>query len=213
MSLEEQKRKVIEKLIREGYIKSKRVINALLKVPREEFVPEHLKEYAYVDTPLEIGHGQTISAIHMVGMMCELLDLKPGMKVLEIGTGCGYHAAVTAEIVGEEGLVVSIERIPELAERAEKTLRKLGYDNIVVIVGDGSLGYEPLAPYDRIYATAAGPKIPEPLIKQLKDGGKLLMPIGKYLQRLVLAEKKGDEVILKDCGAVAFVPLIGKEGF
>ena len=213
MNLEEQKKKVIEKLIREGYIKSKRVIDALLKVPREEFVPEHLKEYAYVDTPLEIGHGQTISAIHMVGMMCELLDLKPGMKVLEIGTGCGYHAAVTAEIVGEEGLVVSIERIPELAERAEKTLRKLGYDNVIVIVGDGSLGYEPLAPYDRIYATAAGPKIPEPLIKQLKDGGKLLMPIGKYMQRLVLAEKRGDEVILKDCGAVAFVPLIGKEGF
>jgi protein-L-isoaspartate(D-aspartate) O-methyltransferase len=213
MSLEDQKKRVIEKLIREGYIKSKRVIDALLKVPREEFVPEHLKEHAYVDTPLEIGHGQTISAIHMVGMMSELLDLKPGMKVLEIGTGCGYHAAVTAEIVGEEGLVVSIERIPELAERAEKTLRKLGYDNVVVIVGDGSLGYEPLAPYDRIYTTAAGPKIPEPLIKQLKDGGKLLMPIGKYLQKLVLAEKRGDEVIVKDCGDVAFVPLIGKEGF
>ena len=213
MSLEDQKKRVIEKLIREGYIKSKRVIDALLKVPREEFVPEHLKEHAYVDTPLEIGHGQTISAIHMVGMMSELLDLKPGMKVLEIGTGCGYHAAVTAEIVGEEGLVVSIERIPELAERAEKTLRKLGYDNVVVIVGDGSLGYEPLAPYDRIYTTAAGPKIPEPLIEQLKDGGKLLMPIGKYLQKLVLAEKRGDEVIVKDCGDVAFVPLIGKEGF
>ena len=213
MSLEEQKKKVIEKLIRGEYIKSKRVIDALLKVPREEFVPEHLKEHAYVDTPLEIGHGQTISAIHMVGMMSELLDLKPGMKVLEVGTGCGYHAAVTAEIVGKEGLVVSIERIPELAERAEKTLRKLGYDNIVVIVGDGSLGYEPLAPYDRIYTTAAGPKIPEPLIKQLKDGGKLLMPIGKYMQKLVLAEKRGDEIILKDCGAVAFVPLIGKEGF
>ena len=104
MNLEEQKKMVIEKLIREGYIKSKRVIDALLKVPREEFVPEHLKDYAYVDTPLEIGHGQTISAIHMVGMMSELLDLKPGMKVLEVGTGCGYHAAVTAEIVGKEGL-------------------------------------------------------------------------------------------------------------
>ena len=111
------------------------------------------------------------------------------------------------------GLVVSIERTPELAERAEKTLRKLGYDNIVIIVGDGSLGYEPLAPYDRIYTTASGPKIPERLIKQLKDGGKLLMPVGKYMQRLVLAEKRGDEVITKDCGAVAFVPLIGKEGF
>ncbi|ADC68800.1 protein-L-isoaspartate O-methyltransferase [Methanocaldococcus sp. FS406-22] len=213
MNLEEQKKAVIERLIREGYIKSKRVIDALLKVPREEFVPEHLKEYAYVDKPLEIGYGQTISAIHMVGMMSELLDLKPGMKVLEIGTGCGYHAAVTAEIVGEDGLVVSIERIPELAEKAERTLRKLGYDNVIVIVGDGTLGYEPLAPYDRIYTTAAGPKIPEPLIKQLKDGGKLLMPIGRYLQKLVLAEKRGNEIIVKDCGPVAFVPLIGREGF
>ncbi len=213
MNLEEQKKAVIEKLIREGYIKSKRVIDALLKVPREEFLPEHLKKYAYVDTPLEIGYGQTISAIHMVGLMSELLDLKPGMKVLEIGTGCGYHAAVTAEIVGKDGLVVSIERIPELAEKAERTLRKLGYDNVIVIVGDGTLGYEPLAPYDRIYATASGPKIPKPLINQLKDGGKLLMPVGRYLQKLVLAEKRGDKVIIKDCGPVAFVPLIGKEGF
>ncbi len=213
MNLEEQKKAVIEKLIKEGYIKSKRVIDALLKVPREEFLPEHLKKYAYVDTPLEIGYGQTISAIHMVGLMSELLDLKPGMKVLEIGTGCGYHAAVTAEIVGKDGLVVSIERIPELAEKAERTLRKLGYDNVIVVVGDGTLGYEPLAPYDRIYATASGPKIPKPLINQLKDGGKLLMPVGRYLQKLVLAEKRGDKVIIKDCGPVAFVPLIGKEGF
>jgi protein-L-isoaspartate(D-aspartate) O-methyltransferase len=113
----------------------------------------------------------------------------------------------------EDGLVVSIERIPELAEKAERTLRKLGYDNVIVIVGDGTLGYEPLAPYDRIYTTAAGPKIPEPLIKQLKDGGKLLMPVGRYLQKLVLAEKRGDEIIVKDYGSVAFVPLVGKEGF
>ncbi|NPA62646.1 MAG: protein-L-isoaspartate O-methyltransferase [Methanococci archaeon] len=213
MDLDEEKRRVIEKLIREGYIKSKRVIDALMKVPREEFIPEHLRKYAYVDTPLDIGHGQTISAIHMVGLMSELLDLKPGMKVLEIGTGCGYHAAITAEIVGKEGLVVSIERIPELAEKAEKTLRKLGYDNVIVVVGDGTLGYKPLAPYDRIYVTAAGPKIPKALIEQLKDGGKLLMPVGKYLQKLVLVEKKGDELIMKDYGDVAFVPLIGKEGF
>ncbi len=206
-------KEVIERLIKEGYIKSDRVIKALLKVPREEFVPEHLKKYAYVDTPLEIGYGQTISAIHMVGLMCELLDLKPGMKVLEVGTGSGYHAAVVAEIVGKDGLVVSIERIPELAERAKKTLKKLGYDNVIVVVGDGTLGYPELAPYDRIYVTAAGPKIPKPLIEQLKNGGKLVMPIGKYFQELIVAEKIGDEIKIKKYGPVSFVPLIGKEGF
>ncbi|ADG12973.1 protein-L-isoaspartate O-methyltransferase [Methanocaldococcus infernus ME] len=207
------KYELIEKLKREGYIRSNSVEEALLKVPREEFVPEHLKDYAYCDTPLEIGHGQTISAPHMVALMSELLELKPGMKVLEIGTGSGYHAAVTAELVGKDGLVVSIERIPELAERAEKTLRKLGYDNVIVIVGDGSLGYKPLAPYDRIYCTAAAPSIPKSLISQLKDGGKMVIPVGKYMQKLILLEKRGDKIITKDYGAVAFVPLIGEEGF
>ncbi|ENN96782.1 protein-L-isoaspartate O-methyltransferase [Methanocaldococcus villosus KIN24-T80] len=207
------KKEVIKRLIEEGYIKSEKVIKALLKVPREEFVPEHLRDYAYVDEPLPIGYNQTISAIHMVGLMCELLDLDRGMKVLEIGTGSGYHAAVVAEIVGKEGKVISIERIPELAKRAEEILKRLGYDNVKVIVGDGSLGYEKEAPYDRIYVTAAGPKIPEALIRQLKDGGKLLMPVGKYFQKLILVEKRGDKIIKKDCGAVAFVPLIGKEGF
>ncbi|WP_423793026.1 protein-L-isoaspartate O-methyltransferase [Methanocaldococcus indicus] len=211
--MEDEKKRVIEKLIREGYIKDKKVIEALLKVPREEFVPEHLKKYAYVDTPLEIGYGQTISAIHMVGLMTELLDLKPGMKVLEIGTGSGYHAAVVAEIVGKDGLVVSIERIPELAERAKKVLKKLGYDNVIVLVGDGTLGCKEYAPYDRIYVTAAGPKIPKALIEQLKDGGKLVMPIGRYLQELIVAEKKGDRVEIKKVCPVSFVPLIGEDGF
>ncbi|WP_456472317.1 protein-L-isoaspartate O-methyltransferase [Methanocaldococcus sp.] len=204
---------LINKLINEGYIRSERVKKALLKVPREEFVPEHLKDYAYIDSPLEIGYGQTISAPHMVALMSELLDIKPGMKVLEIGTGSGYHAAVTAELVGKDGLVVSVERIPELAKKAEERLKKLGYDDVIVVVGDGSLGYKPLAPYDRIYVTAAAPKIPKSLIEQLKDGGKLLVPVGRYMQKLMLVEKKGDEIIVKDCGYVSFVPLIGEEGF
>ncbi|MBW9223796.1 protein-L-isoaspartate O-methyltransferase [Methanothermococcus sp. SCGC AD-155-E23] len=204
---------VVERLKREGYIKSEKVIQALLKVPREEFLPEGLKEYAYVDTPLSIGYGQTISAIHMVGMMCEALDLKEGQKVLEVGTGSGYHAAVVAEIVGKDGLVVTVERIPELAERARKVLKKLGYDNVIVVCGDGTLGYPPLAPYDRIYVTAAGPKIPKPLIEQLKDGGKMVIPVGKDLQELILLEKRGGKIFKKKLCEVAFVPLIGEEGW
>ncbi|AEF96587.1 protein-L-isoaspartate O-methyltransferase [Methanotorris igneus] len=209
----EKMKPIVERLMYEGYIKNKKVAEALLKVPRHEFVPEDLKEYAYIDSPLEIGFGQTISAIHMVAMMCDILDLKEGQKVLEVGTGCGYHAAVTAELVGKDGLVVTVERFPELAKRAEKTLRRLGYDNVIVICGDGTLGYEPLAPYDRIYVTAAGPKVPRPLIEQLKDGGKLLIPVGRYVQHLILIEKKDGKIIEKDFGEVSFVPLVGEEGW
>ncbi|MDK2790775.1 MAG: protein-L-isoaspartate(D-aspartate) O-methyltransferase [Methanothermococcus sp.] len=204
---------IVENLMAAGYIKNKKVAEALLKVPRHKFVPKDYESYAYVDTPLEIGYGQTISAIHMVAIMCDILDLKEGQKVLEVGTGSGYHAAVVAEIVGKGGLVVTIDRIPELAKRAEETLRELGYDNVVVVCGDGTLGYEPYAPYDRIYITASGPKVPEPLIEQLKDGGKLVAPVGGYTQNLILIEKKGNDIIEKSFGEVAFVPLVGKEGW
>ncbi|MBW9220484.1 protein-L-isoaspartate O-methyltransferase [Methanothermococcus sp. SCGC AD-155-N22] len=214
MKIIEEMVPIVERLKREGYIKSEKVIQALLKVPREEFLPEELKEYAYVDTPLSIGYGQTISAIHMVGMMCEALDLKEGQKVLEVGTGSGYHAAVVSEIVGKDGLVVTIERIPELAERAKRVLKRLGYDNVIVVCGDGTLGYPPLAPYDRIYITAGGPKIPKPLIDQLKDGGKLVAPVGgRGVQELILLEKRGGKVFEKKLCEVAFVPLIGEEGW
>ena len=202
---------VVERLEREGYIKDKKVAEALLKVPRDKFVPEELRDYAYIDTPLNIGYGQTISAIHMVAMMCGALDLKEGHKVLEVGTGSGYHAAVVAEIVGKNGQVITIERVPKLAEKAETVLRELGYDNVIVICGDGTLGYEPLAPYDRIYITAAGPDIPKPLIEQLKDGGKIVAPVGQYIQNLILLEKRGKSLIKKNLGEVAFVPLIGEE--
>ena len=213
MNVIEEMIPVVEHLKRAGYIKNEKVIQALLKVPREEFLPEELKKYAYIDTPLSIGYGQTISAIHIIGMMCEALDLKEGQKVLEVGTGSGYHAAVVAEIVGKDGLVVTIERIPQLAERARKTLKRLGYDNVIVVCGDGTLGYPPLSPYDRIYVTAAGPKIPKPLIDQLKDRGKLVAPVGKDIQELILLEKRGNKIFKKKLGQVAFVPLIGEEGW
>lgn len=211
MDYEEKRLRLAERL-REELDLSERVYNAVKKVPRHLFVPERYRSEAYVDTPLPIGYGQTISAPHMVAIMCELLELKEGEKVLEIGTGCGYHAAVTAEIVGKSGLVISIERIPELAEMAKQNLSALGYENVIVIVGDGSLGYAEKAPYDKIYVTASAPDIPKPLIEQLRNGGKMVIPIGESFQTLYIVEKK-DGITKRSWGAVRFVLLYGKHGF
>ncbi|MCS7135417.1 MAG: protein-L-isoaspartate O-methyltransferase [Archaeoglobaceae archaeon] len=208
----EQKRLKLAERLREELNLSERVYSAIKKVPRHLFVPEKYRSDAYVDTPLPIGYGQTISAPHMVAIMCELLELREGEKVLEIGTGCGYHAAVTAEIIGKSGIVVSIERIPELAEMAKQNLSALGYDNVFVIVGDGSLGYAEKAPYDKIYVTASAPDVPEPLIEQLRTGGKMIIPIGETYQYLYVIEKKNG-IRKKSWGAVRFVLLYGKHGF
>ncbi len=222
MNMASKKEEIVKYLKRMGFVRNPRVIKAFLKVPRELFVPEEYKNRAYDDTPLPIGYGQTISAIHMVLMMCEYLDLKPGYKVLEIGTGSGYHAAIMAELVtSDDGLtkghIFSIERIPELAEFASSNLKKAGYDDrVTVIVGDGTLGYPAEAPYDRISVTAAGPSIPKPLIDQLKPSGKLLIPVGErfYWQELYLVKKITETRIeKKNLGGVAFVPLIGKYGW
>lgn len=212
--LYEEKRKRMAELLREEYNLSDRIVEAMKKVPRHLFVPYQYRNEAYVDTPLPIGKGQTISAPHMVAIMCELLDLKPGEKVLEIGTGCGYHAAVVAEIVGKDGKVITIERHPELAKRAREILKELGYDNVIVIVGDGSKGYEPEAPYDKIYVTASAPDIPTPLLDQLKPGGKMVIPIGNFTQYLYVVEKdETGRIEKKKWGAVRFVPLVGEYGF
>ena len=209
----EKREKLIEKLKKELNLSDK-VVKAMKKVPRHLFIPPAYRNEAYIDSPLPIGKGQTISAPHMVAIMCELLDLKEGDKVLEIGTGCGYHAAVVAEIVGKNGKVISIERIPELAEMARRNLKALGYDNVIVIVGDGSKGYEKEAPYDKIYVTASAPKIPEPLIEQLKPGGRLVIPVGDLVQYLYIVEKDKEGNIKKEnWGAVRFVPLVGEHGF
>ncbi len=208
----EERKRMVEKLKEELGI-SERVAKAMLKVPRHLFVPPQYSNEAYYDYPLPIGYGQTISAPHMVAIMCDLLDLLPGQKVLEVGGGSGYHAAVVAELVGEGGKVIMIERIPELAERAKKTLRSLGYDNVEVIVGDGSEGYESEAPYDRIYVTAAAPDVPEPLVEQLKIGGKMVIPIGSEIQTLYVIEKDEKGIKKKRWGSVRFVPLLGKYGF
>jgi len=216
-----ERKKLIERLELEGVIRSEKVKKAMLKVPREEFVLPEYRKYAYIDSPLPILKGQTISAPHMVALMCEIADLEVGHRVLEIGTGSGYHAAVIAEIIApkdslEKGHVYTIERIPELAEFAIKNLRKAGYaDRVTVIVGDGTLGYSKEAPYDRIIVTAAAPKPPKPLLDQLKVGGKLIIPIGsRYLQHLYVIEKKGrNEFVRESITPCVFVPLVGEHGW
>lgn len=212
-----ERKNLVERLQSSGYIKTDKVKKAMETVPREEFIPEQVKQYAYVDQPLPIGEGQTISAPHMVAIICEELQIDEGMNILEIGTGFGYNAAVVAEIVGKNGHVYSIERLPALADTARDNLRRTGYsDRVSVIVADGTTGFEEEAPFDRIYVTAGAPDIPEPLKKQLKVGGKLLAPVGQsdYTQELFCVEKKvEDKYKVRSLGGVAFVPLIGKHGW
>lgn len=208
--------RLVENLEREGIIKSEKVKRAFLRVPRYKFVPERYKAYAHVDEPLPIPAGQTISAPHMVAIMLELAELEEGMNVLEVGTGSGWNAALIYELVKRD--VYTIERIPELAEFARRNLERAGYkDKVHVIVGDGTKGFPPKAPYDRIIVTAGAPKVPEPLIEQLKVGGKILIPVGSYhlWQELleVIKISEDNRVKIKNHGGVAFVPLIGEYGW
>lgn len=200
-----------------GYIKTDQVKYAMIKVPREEFMTPETKHYAYLDRPIPLQEGQTISAPHMVAIICEKLALEKGMKVLEIGTGFGYNAAVVAEIIGDEGHVYTIERIENLKNIAERNLKRTGYsENVTVILGDGTKGYDEKSPFDRIYATASAPKVPEPLKKQLKIGGRLLTPIGRdtsVQELLCLMRINEKDYKSYNLGGVVFVPMIGKYGW
>ena len=201
----------LEKL---NYIKSEPVKNAFLKVDRSNFIPEHLKDEAYRDTPLSIGWGQTISAPSMIALMLEVSDFKSGMKTLEIGAGSGYNAALIAEICGEEN-VVTIERIPEVYQFGKENLERAGY-KVKVVLGDGTKGYEEEAPYDRIIATAAAPEIPKSWKDQLKEGGMIIAPVGKeryYQELLVLKKNRGGTFDTNRYGGCVFVPLVGEDGW
>lgn len=213
----DQKRKnLVQSLQRRGYIESSDIVRAFRNVPRENFVPSEMKESAYADRPLSIGEGQTISAPSMIAIMLEVLEAEKGQKILEIGTGSGYNAALLAEIVGPDGKVYSIERFEELAERGEGNLKELGYDQVEVIVGDGTLGYEQEAPWDRIIITACAPKVPDPLIDQLRMGGKLVAPVGEYHRSQTLQEinkTDEDETEVNSHCSCAFVPLVGEFGW
>ncbi|NPE29785.1 protein-L-isoaspartate O-methyltransferase [Methanococcoides sp. SA1] len=191
-----------------------RVLNAMRKVPRHLFLPEDMLSFAYADTPLPIGYDQTISAPHMVAIMCDLLKITEGMTILEIGSGSGYNAAVMAELAGENGKVYTVERIPELVDLARNNLERAGYSNVTVIHDDGSCGLPEHAPYDRIAVTSVAPEVPPPLREQLSKNGIMVIPVGTQSQNLVVVKKdsKGN-ITHKAMGEVIFVPLIGKYGF
>lgn len=210
---EELRRLLVEGL--ESTVTEEKVLKAMLRVPRHMFIPEYEQRAAYTDMPLEIGCGQTISAPHMVAIMCEILELSEGHKVLEVGAGSGYNAAVMAELVGKSGHIYTVERIEPLANFARKNLEETGYDNVTVLLENGSMGYPQYAPYDRIAVTCAAPYIPEPLLEQLKPGGIMVIPVGdNYSQELFRVKKdfKGN-THKKRKDWVVFVPLIGKHGF
>jgi len=205
-----RKRMAEEQLIPRG-IKNQRVLDAFRKIERHKFIPEDLRSSSYADFPVPIGEGQTISQPYIVALMTECLSLTGQEKVLEIGTGSGYQTAILAELAKE---VYSIERFERLAKSAEKIVNELGYTNIKIKVGDGTLGWEEEAPFDRIIITAASPRIPLPLTEQLKENGKLILPLGEsFSQVLTLVEKKKDRLeSIQVCGCV-FVPLVGKYGW
>jgi protein-L-isoaspartate(D-aspartate) O-methyltransferase len=206
----QQKLMVEEQLIARG-IKDKNVLDAFLKMPRHNFVPDDVQKAAYNDSPLPIGFGQTISQPYMVAAMTELLNLNKEHILLEIGTGSGYQAAIAAQLCK---YVYTIERIAELAEFAKQNLEKTGIKNVEVIVDDGSEGYLGKAPYDRILYTAAAPFVPETIFKQLKNNGVLVVPEGeRYSQVLKKYIKKGDNIESYLYFNCIFVPLKGKHGF
>ncbi len=202
---------VEEQVISRG-IRDHKVVAAMRKVPRHLFVEEALQNQAYSDRPLSIGEKQTISQPYMVAVMTEWLNVRDRQKVLEIGTGSGYQAAILA-MLNPHGKIYTIEMQPELAESAKENLKD--YKNVNVFSGDGSLGLPEYAPYDRIIATAGCPSVPKPWIKQLKDKGKILAPIGgMYEQRLVMVEKKKKDIIERDLNfPCVFVPLRGLYGW
>ncbi|MCQ8893325.1 MAG: protein-L-isoaspartate(D-aspartate) O-methyltransferase [Methanolinea sp.] len=208
---EKEREAMVEHQIAARGIADRRVLDAMRKVPRHLFVPAGYESAAYRDFPLPIGHGQTISQPYIVALMTELLAVSPGDRVLEVGAGSGYQAAVLATLGAE---VISMERIPEVARIAEGNLRRAGYTGVRVVVGDGTRGYPSAAPYQGIIITAAAPAVPEPLVDQLAEGGRLVAPVGgRDLQELVRLEKRGGKVTRTSHGGVVFVPLLGEFGW
>ncbi len=203
--------RMVETQIEDRGVTDQRLLGVMRQIPRHLFVPPEYREAAYQDRPLPIGSGQTISQPYIVAVMTELLRLKEDDRVLEIGTGSGYQAAILSRLAKN---VITIERLPEIAEQARRKFESLGLDNITVIAGDGTEGYGPGAPYDGIIVTAATPDIPGPLVTQLGEGGRLVAPVGsRDLQQLVRLMRRGSKVVREEFGGVVFVPLLGKYGW
>jgi protein-L-isoaspartate(D-aspartate) O-methyltransferase len=211
MDFEAKRKKMVDTQLIPRGIRDPLVLKAMGKIPREEFVPENLRESAYTDNALPIAESQTISQPYIVALMTQALELNSGDKILEIGTGSGYQAAVLAEIVED---VYTVERIPSLTERARQVLSNLGYRNVHFKVFNGTLGWPEHSPYNAIIVTAGAPDIPEPLIEQLEEGGRLVIPVGdRFGQDLLRITKTAGGRLTKDLGAVRFVNLVGEHGW
>ena len=206
---EEKRRFMVDQTIAARGVEDESVLLAMKNVPRHEYVPEEYLKQSYEDHPLPIGYGQTISQPYIVGWMTELLELQPGEKVLEIGTGSGYQAAVLAELGFIE--VYSVEIIPELAERAAESLQRTGYSSVHLKSGDGYFGWEEYAPFDAIIVTAAPDHLPQPLVQQIREGGRIVVPLGPPGGYQVLWKfvKESDQLVAFNLGGVRFVPLTG----
>jgi len=202
-----ERNEMVEEQLKPRRIKSGAILDAMNNVPRHLFVPENIQSHAYNDSPLPIGLGQTISQPYIVAFMTEQLELVPGMKILEIGTGSGYQAAILAYLGCE---VYTVELLEELASRSKKALAALKFDNVNVIHGNGYLGWPEQAPYDAVIVTAAPDSIPVKLVEQLKKGGKMIVPVGKArsAQTLKLIEKKEGRIVENDLLYVRFVPMV-----
>jgi protein-L-isoaspartate(D-aspartate) O-methyltransferase len=211
MAFEEQRRKMVQEQLQVRGITNERVLAAFRKVPRHLFVPKEFQPEAYADHPIPIGGGQTISQPYMVALMTQLLRLQGHERVLELGTGSGYQLAILAELALE---VYSVERLPDLAEQASRRLEQLGYLNVHITAGNGSLGWPAHAPYDGIIVTAGAPQLPAPIAGQLGEGGRLVIPIGpREAQTLTLVEKQRGGLHLKEITSCVFVPFIGEYGW
>jgi protein-L-isoaspartate(D-aspartate) O-methyltransferase len=206
-----QRATMVDEQLRGRGIRDERVLAAMAKVPRDEFVAGEDRPNAYGDHPLPIGAGQTVSQPYIVAAMLEVLELRPEDRVLEVGTGTGYEAAILGELAAE---IWTIERHPELAEKARQVLERLGYRNVHVVEGDGSRGLPEHAPFDKILVAAAAPRIPEALIAQLADGGRMVLPVGsREEQQLQLVRKQGGEITINNRELCRFVPLVGEAGW
>jgi protein-L-isoaspartate(D-aspartate) O-methyltransferase len=208
----EKKRELLIEAIKSIGITDERVLQAFREVARHEFVPYELRDAAYYDEPLPIGEGQVISQPSLVARMTEALALRGDEKVLEIGTGSGFQAAILAKL---SRVVYTIERIESLARRARQTLQRMGFSNVHVIIGNGTLGLREESPFDAIVVTAGAPDIPKPLIDQLREGGRMVIPIGQYpaMQMLKRITKRKGGLVAEDIEFVSFVPLIGEHGW